>query len=453
MAFLLCVILAFSLPLKISANVLKDQECDVAQGEKWLGGGQVADYAACKKSCNGTPRCQSITFYDSGGCSLFSTKCEKTKYSANARSELVRELEKEAGVMYGVECDVSNGEVYLRGTKNTDFAACKKSCEDDAHCHSVTFYSHGECGLFATSCDKTKANPTANSKVIKEMEEHSPEQCEIDGTCHIAHGAECDRTDFEQFMEDGSGEKTYEACKQACMDRDQCQSITYYSFTHDCSLFKTQCTHRKPHKGAKAVTLKADYFNAQECDADAGEIYLSASSGDQADIAACRKSCEDAPQCRSMSFFKSGYCSHFSTCCNKRKPSPTGTADAIKTAQCVDRCVIENGGCDSKRHCTSTRGVATCGNCPHPFINDGATGCKNPAPVDPCKRNNGGCDKKRKCSFKNGRVTCGDCPSGFVNNGVNGCRGLCMCVCVCVCVCVSVILCMGCRKPFQCQQH
>ena len=71
MGFLFCVILTFSLPLAISAY---DEECDVSQGERWLGGSQQSDFAACKKACEGTPRCQSVTFYDSSGsCSLFST--------------------------------------------------------------------------------------------------------------------------------------------------------------------------------------------------------------------------------------------------------------------------------------------------------------------------------------------------------------------------------------------
>jgi len=57
----------------------------------------------------------------------------------------------------------------------------------------------------------------------------------------------------------------------------------------------------------------------------------------------------------------------------------------VKTAQCVDACLVENGGCDGKRACTSTDGVATCGDCPAPLINDGATDCKEPAPAKPAK--------------------------------------------------------------------
>ena len=138
----------------------------------------------------------------------------------------------------------------------------------------------------------------------------------------------------------------------------------------------TQCQYRKPAKDAVAITLKADFFNSQECDTGNGEIYLGSSSANQDDIKKCRKSCEDAPECRSTTFFKSGWCSHYSTCCEKRKSSPSGQADAVKTAQCVDACVVENGGCDEHRSCTSTRGVATCGDCPAPLINDGAKGCK-----------------------------------------------------------------------------
>merc|ERR1712032_1620245 len=44
------------------------------------------------------------------------------------------------------------------------------------------------------------------------------------------------------------------------------------------------------------------------------------------------------------------------------------------------------------------------------------------AVVDPCNTNNGGCHSKRKCTSTNGKVTCGNCAAGYVNNGVNGCK-------------------------------
>merc|ERR1711934_1323401 len=65
-------------------------------------------------------------------------------------------------------------------------------------------------------------------------------------------------------------------------------------------------------------------------------------------------------------------------------------------------------------------GKVTCGNCPAGFTNNGAKGCTKSA-TDPCKTNNGGCDSKRKCTSKGGKVTCGNCPAGFTNNGAKGC--------------------------------
>merc|ERR1712032_959088 len=46
------------------------------------------------------------------------------------------------------------------------------------------------------------------------------------------------------------------------------------------------------------------------------------------------------------------------------------------------------------------------------------------AVVDPCNTNNGGCHSKRKCTSTNGRVTCGNCAAGYVNNGVTKCKDI-----------------------------
>ena len=55
------------------------------------------------------------------------------------------------------------------------------------------------------------------------------------------------------------------------------------------------------------------------CNVRAGEKYLSASSKKVSNKEACKKSCEDATACRSITFFKGGWCSHFSTECKERK--------------------------------------------------------------------------------------------------------------------------------------
>merc|ERR1712226_898691 len=52
-----------------------------------------------------------------------------------------------------------------------------------------------------------------------------------------------------------------------------------------------------------------------ECDAAKGELYLKNSSGKVSSIEQCRKSCEDSAGCKSITYFKSGFCGHFSTMC------------------------------------------------------------------------------------------------------------------------------------------
>ena len=55
-----------------------------------------------------------------------------------------------------------------------------------------------------------------------------------------------------------------------------------------------------------------------ECDIRQGEIYLAASSGEEADASACQKSCTQADNCRSITYHgNSKWCSHFSTACEK----------------------------------------------------------------------------------------------------------------------------------------
>ena len=57
-----------------------------------------------------------------------------------------------------------------------------------------------------------------------------------------------------------------------------------------------------------------------QCDVSQGEKYLAGSSGSVADEAACKRSCDDEDDCRTVTYFgKSKWCSHFSTACEKRK--------------------------------------------------------------------------------------------------------------------------------------
>ena len=67
------------------------------------------------------------------------------------------------------------------------------------------------------------------------------------------------------------------------------------------------------------------------CDIASGEKYLGESSKQVSDEEACKKSCEDAAACKSITFYSSGWCSHFSTECTKTKAD--GNAISIRLSR------------------------------------------------------------------------------------------------------------------------
>merc|ERR1719486_631563 len=77
-----------------------------------------------------------------------------------------------------------------------------------------------------------------------------------------------------------------------------------------------------------APSIKWEQVGTQvECDAAKGESYLKKSSGKVSNIEQCRKSCEDNARCKSITYFKSGFCGHFSTMCtNVVKRSKAATS-------------------------------------------------------------------------------------------------------------------------------
>ena len=58
-----------------------------------------------------------------------------------------------------------------------------------------------------------------------------------------------------------------------------------------------------------------------DCDQQAGERYLESSSGKVPDLERCKQSCRDNGQCQSITYFESGWCSHYSTPCSKTTPN------------------------------------------------------------------------------------------------------------------------------------
>ena len=63
-------------------------QCDTGAGEKYLkrSPGNLPNIEYCKQSCDASVECQSITYLNTGWCSLFSTPCTNHKTNTNAVS-------------------------------------------------------------------------------------------------------------------------------------------------------------------------------------------------------------------------------------------------------------------------------------------------------------------------------------------------------------------------------
>ena len=178
---LLLICLANSFGVQAGASVWvrvgTHAQCDVSQGEKYLAGssGSVADEAACKRSCDDEDDCRTVTYFGkSKWCSHFSTACEKTIHVSVKRQVMsyATRATTTAGappksapagaivwIRLGVHnrCDITQGEKYLAGSSGpvADEAACKKSCEDEDDCKTVTYFGKSEwCSHFSTKCTK-----------------------------------------------------------------------------------------------------------------------------------------------------------------------------------------------------------------------------------------------------------------------------------------------------------
>merc|ERR1712032_1789446 len=62
------------------------------------------------------------------------------------------------------------------------------------------------------------------------------------------------------------------------------------------------------------------------CDGRAGETFLANSPGRVSSLEQCKTSCENAPGCKSITYFKRRWCSHFSTPCTNTKANNKAVA-------------------------------------------------------------------------------------------------------------------------------
>ena len=81
----------------------------------------------------------------------------------------------------------------------------------------------------------------------------------------------------------------------------------------------------------------AAVWNSAACNAGAGENYLRASSKLVSIVEACKQSCENAAACRSITFYSSGWCSHFSTECKERKTDSNAISIQLSKKSTKDR--------------------------------------------------------------------------------------------------------------------
>lgn len=155
----------------------------------------------------------------------------------------------------------------------------------------------------------------------------------------IDGNAECDLSAGEVFKQKALGKVSLEKCQSLCKSEPECKSITYFNSGY-CTLFSTACTKYKFKSKAisqfKLVAPKgplADMWRVvapkvtgpdrvfkevgsnNECDIAAGEAFLISSPGADTSFDKCKQSCKDNQECQSLTYFKGGYCSHFSTPC------------------------------------------------------------------------------------------------------------------------------------------
>jgi len=168
----------------------------------------------------------------------------------------------------------------------------------------------------------------------------------------------------------------------------------------------------------------------------------------------CLELCAQSNECNSITFANDGYCSHFTSNCNKRtsmsgavsfQVKPFSTRAVYDKTDCDKNCKIDHskfipktsGYVRTLKDCLeSCSDNADCegitffddGYCSH--FGNGAketqtmkSACyKKKADVNECLTNNGGCDSKRTCTNTDGSMKCEDCPAGYANDGAKGCK-------------------------------
>ena len=177
---------------------------------------------------------------------------------------------------------------------------CVELCEASSECQSVTIFASKWCSHFSNTCMDMVQNEGAIT-ITPEVNFQ---------WALVGYGKECQDTHIWKKKQESLAK-----CIESCDLAPECKSISFFD-SKWCSHFSTTCARTKTT--AKAASMVKSTRQTQ-CDTGAGEVYRGESSGKVSDLAACKKSCEDAPACQSITFWKDGWCSHFSTLCTKKK--------------------------------------------------------------------------------------------------------------------------------------
>ena len=193
---------------------------------------------------------------------------------------------------------------------------CADMCEVSSQCESVTFFAANKsCSHFRDNC----ANLMKTDGAITITPQANPWTL-------VAYGREC-QGETAYLNSSSQKQESLLKCIASCDVVSECNSITFF-LNKFCSHFSTTCEHTKAT--AKAISMVKLARKQTICDIIAGEVYRSQSSGKVSDLAACKKSCEDDAGCKSITYFESGWCSHFSTGCMKRKFAADAWAIGLK---------------------------------------------------------------------------------------------------------------------------
>jgi len=235
-------------------------------------------------------------------------------------------------------CDTSAGYLESSPGKVSTLEQCKKSCEGATGCQSITFFKSGWCSHFSTACTKTNRH---NKAVALRLSTDSGTSSSTVKTTvgpkrtwkSAGSNTACDTS--AGYLKSSPGKvSTLEQCKKSCEGATGCQSITFFK-SGWCSHFSTACTKTNRHNKAVALRLSADSGTSSStttagparrwvqvgtklvCDTNAGEVYHNSSPGKVASVEECKNLCRANAVCKSIIFFQSGWCSHFSTPCVK----------------------------------------------------------------------------------------------------------------------------------------